>query len=41
MNVLRTAKEVNPDLVTKSSIMLGLGETDEQVKQTLIGKYQI
>ena len=37
MKVLRLAKEANPDLVTKSSIMLGLGETDEQVKQTLLG----
>ncbi|XP_065209740.1 lipoyl synthase, mitochondrial [Planococcus citri] len=36
MEVLRTVKEINPDLVTKSSIMLGLGETDEQVHQTLI-----
>jgi lipoic acid synthetase len=33
--VLTAAKEVNPDLITKSSIMLGLGETDEQVQQTL------
>ncbi|XP_041973023.1 lipoyl synthase, mitochondrial [Aricia agestis] len=35
MKVLETAKEINPDLVTKSSIMLGLGETDEEVEQTL------
>ncbi|XP_049888178.1 lipoyl synthase, mitochondrial isoform X2 [Pectinophora gossypiella] len=35
LRVLATAKEVNPELVTKSSIMLGLGETDEQVEQTL------
>ncbi|XP_046665125.1 lipoyl synthase, mitochondrial isoform X2 [Homalodisca vitripennis] len=35
MSVLKAAKEVNPDLVTKSSIMLGLGETDEQVRQTM------
>jgi lipoate synthase len=37
--VLTAAKEVNPDLITKSSIMLGLGETDEQVHQTLSGKH--
>jgi len=37
--VLTAAKEVNPDLITKSSIMLGLGETDEQVQQTLRGKH--
>ncbi|KAJ0179592.1 hypothetical protein K1T71_005304 [Dendrolimus kikuchii] len=35
LEVLRTAKEINPDLVTKSSIMLGLGESDEQVQQTM------
>lgn len=35
MAVLKMAKEINPDLITKSSIMLGLGETDEQVQQTM------
>lgn len=35
LKVLQTAKEINPDLVTKSSIMLGLGENDEQVEQTM------
>lgn len=39
LKVLNVAKEVNPDLITKSSIMLGLGETDEQVQQTLKGKH--
>jgi lipoic acid synthetase len=38
LKVLNAAKEVNPDLITKSSIMLGLGETDEQVQETLKGK---
>ncbi|MBI4416228.1 MAG: lipoyl synthase, partial [Euryarchaeota archaeon] len=33
--VLRTAKEVRPDVFTKSSIMLGLGETGDEVLQTL------
>ena len=33
--VLRRAKEVSPQLVTKTSIMLGLGETDEEIEQTL------
>lgn len=37
MSVLNKAKEFNPQLITKSSIMLGLGETDEQVEKTLIG----
>ncbi|XP_059059499.1 lipoyl synthase, mitochondrial [Achroia grisella] len=35
LKVLETAKEVNPDLITKSSIMLGLGESDQQVEQTM------
>ena len=35
LKVLRAAKEFNPKLVTKSSLMLGFGETDEQVMQTL------
>lgn len=35
LNVLREAKNMNPNLVTKSSIMLGLGETDEQIEQTM------
>jgi len=33
--VLKHAKHVAPDLVTKTSIMLGLGETDEEVRQTM------
>ena len=35
MDVLRAAKAANPALVTKSSIMLGLGETDDEILQTL------
>jgi len=33
--VLKRAKETVPTLLTKTSLMLGLGETDEQVMQTL------
>ncbi|KAL7752530.1 hypothetical protein RI367_002064 [Sorochytrium milnesiophthora] len=33
--VLQTAKRAQPGLITKSSIMLGCGETDEEVLQTL------
>lgn len=33
--VLREAKNINPNLVTKSSIMLGLGETDQEIEQTM------
>ncbi|VEU21932.1 DEKNAAC102888 [Brettanomyces naardenensis] len=35
LKVLKAAKEFNPNVVTKTSIMLGFGETDEQVLQTL------
>lgn len=37
LSVLQHAKEMNGDLITKSSIMLGLGETDDEVQQTLEG----
>jgi lipoic acid synthetase len=37
LTVLAEAKKIKPDLITKSSIMLGLGETDEQVLQTMTG----
>lgn len=33
--VLRLAKEFNPQLVTKSSLMLGLGETPQEVLQAM------
>jgi len=38
LRVLQHAKKTrNPGLITKTSIMLGLGETDAQVEQTLRG----
>lgn len=36
LEVLRFAKECRPDVVTKSSIMLGLGEEPEEVYQTMV-----
>jgi len=33
--VLRTLKEMSPSLVTKSSLLLGLGETEEEIGETL------
>ena len=36
--VLEQAKKSVPGMVTKSSIMLGCGETDQQVLQTLRGE---
>lgn len=35
MNVLRTAKRLSPKTLTKSGIMVGLGETHEEIQQTL------
>merc|ERR1711973_682114 len=35
LDVLRYAKSARPDVVTKTSIMLGLGETDDQIRQTM------
>lgn len=38
LRVLRHAKEVQPGVISKTSIMLGLGENDEQVYATMKGK---
>ena len=38
LEVLRHVKRIEPHMVTKSSLMLGLGETDEEVIQALKGK---
>lgn len=35
LEVLENAKKINPKIYTKSSIMLGLGETDEEVVQSM------
>ncbi|MGE4488188.1 MAG: lipoyl synthase [Kiritimatiellales bacterium] len=35
LRILKRAKELRPDLLTKSSLMLGLGETDEDVLAAL------
>lgn len=35
LGVLEAAKTIRPSVITKTSIMLGLGETDEQVEQTM------
>lgn len=37
LEVLRVAKETRPELITKTSIMLGLGETEEQLWHALKG----
>jgi lipoyl synthase len=38
LDVLRAAKEAKPTLITKTSIMLGLGETEEQLWDALKGE---
>ncbi len=35
LGVLQNARSLKPDLITKSSIMLGLGETESEVVQTM------
>ena len=35
LDVLRHVKTVNEDVLTKTSIMLGLGETDEEIRTTM------
>lgn len=37
LDVLRAAKEAKPELITKTSIMLGLGETEDQLWHALKG----
>lgn len=37
LEVLRVAKASKDGLITKTSLMLGVGETDEEILQTLKG----
>jgi lipoyl synthase len=39
LSVLTTARKVKPQLITKSGIMLGLGETEQEVKNTVQDLY--
>ena len=41
LNVLRTVKELDPTIPTKSGLMLGLGETEAEIIQTLQDLRQI
>lgn len=36
MNCLQHVKTINPEIYTKSSIMLGLGETDDEIRQCMM-----
>jgi lipoyl synthase len=40
LEVLRVAKEAKPELITKTSMMLGLGEKEEDIWDALRGAYQ-
>ncbi|MEO0091175.1 MAG: lipoyl synthase [candidate division WOR-3 bacterium] len=35
LQVLKTARKIKPSLITKSGLMLGLGETDQEIKATI------
>ncbi|MBK8978360.1 MAG: lipoyl synthase [Planctomycetes bacterium] len=35
LEVLRTAKQLRPDVITKSSLMVGLGESEREVEQAM------
>ena len=37
LSVLEHVKQVQPDMITKTSIMLGLGEKDHEVLQVMEG----
>lgn len=39
LEVLRVAKASKDGLITKTSLMLGVGETDEEILQTLKGAF--
>ena len=38
LKVLEHVKKLKPDMITKTSLMLGLGETDSQILRVLEGK---
>jgi len=35
LDVLAESKRINPNVLTKTSLILGLGETDEEIEQTM------
>ena len=35
LEILRAAKQLRPDILTKSSVMVGVGETDEEITEVL------
>ena len=41
LNVLKEAKKINSKVLTKTSLMLGLGETAKEIKSTLIDAFSV
>ena len=41
LNVLEKAKKFNPDVLTKTSLMLGLGETKKEIESTMVDAYSV
>ena len=41
LNVLEKAKKLNPNVLTKTSLMLGLGETTKEIESTMVDAYSV
>ena len=41
LSVLEKAKKFNPDVLTKTSLMLGLGETTKEIESTMVDVYSV
>ena len=41
LKVLEKAKKFNPDVLTKTSLMLGLGETTKEIESTMVDAYSV
>ena len=41
LNVLEKAKKLSPDVLSKTSLMLGLGETTKEIQSTMVDAYSV
>ena len=41
LNVLEKAKKLSPEVLTKTSLMLGLGETTKEIQSTMVDAYSV
>ena len=41
LNVLEMAKKLSPEVLTKTSLMLGLGETTKEIQSTMVDAYSV